>query len=184
MVLSIFKNKAAKAAMAKAKDDYIKAAELSDDSRSARSYKMRIGTRCRAHLDKVFVEGAKKTAAFQDQCASAAAEGKPRPEPPKASPFQTAKTLNGVVYTYVPPEFAEEVFSLGCRYQTMQIDVYKAISLVQEVADKVALDLDLDQPLTTLQFLRDEAEQDSPANDSAVSDTNSDEVLDDHDDNE
>ena len=66
----------------------------------------------------------------------------------------------------------------------MQIDVYKAISLVQEVADKVALDLDLDQPLTTLQFLRDEAEQDSPANDSAVSDTNSDEVLDDHDDNE
>lgn len=184
MVLSIFKNKAAKAAMAKAKDDYIKAAELKDDSRSARSYKMRIGTRCRAHLDKVFVEGAKKTAAFQDQCASAAAEGKQRPEPPKASPFQTAKTLNGVVYTYVPPEFAEEVFSLGCRYQTMQIDIYKAISLVQEIADKVALDLDLDQPLTTLQFLRDEAGQDSPIDDGAESDKSSDELLDDNDENE
>lgn len=182
MVLSIFKNKAAKAAMTKAKEEYIRAAELGDDSRSARAYKMRIGIRCRAHLDNVFVEGAKKTAAYQDQCATAAAEGKPRPEPPKASPFQTAKTLNGVVYTYVPPEFADEVFSLGCMYQTMQIDIYKAISLVQEIADKVALDLDLDKPLVTLQFLRDEAGQDNNIDQNTLSD--SDELLDNDDEND
>ena len=33
--------------------------------------------------------------------------------------------------------------------------------MVQQVADKVAFDLGLDQPITALQFLRSETEQDS-----------------------
>ena len=64
MVLSIFKNKAAKAAMAAAKNDYVKAAELNDDSRTTRAYKVRIGIRCRSHIDKVFIEAAKKNVAI------------------------------------------------------------------------------------------------------------------------
>lgn len=161
MALSIFKNKANRAAKAKAKADYYKAAELKGDSREARSYRIRVGIRCRSHIDKVFIEGAKKTAAYQDLCASAANAGKERPEPPVVNPFQSAKTLNGTVYTYIPLEFAEEIFSLGCMYQTMQIDIFKAITLVQEVADKVSIDLSLEQPFTTLQFLRDETGEDS-----------------------
>ena len=69
--------------------------------------------------------------------------------------------MNGVIYTYIPAEFADEIFSLGCMYQTMQIDINKAIAMVQQVADKVAFDLGLDQPITALQFLRSETEQDS-----------------------
>lgn len=161
MVLSIFKNKAAKIAMISAKNDYIKAAESNDDSRATRSFKVRIGIRCRSHIDKVFIEAAKKTVAFQDQCNVAAAQGKERPAPPKANPFQTAKTINGVIYTYIPEEFSDEVFSLGCMYQTMQIDINKAITMVQQVADRVAFDIGLDQPITALQFLRSENESES-----------------------
>ena len=42
-----------------------------------------------------------------------------------------------------------------------QIDINKAITMVQQVADKVAFDLGLDQPITALQFLRSETEQGS-----------------------
>jgi hypothetical protein len=69
-------------------------------------------------------------------------------------------------------------------YQTMQIDIYKAISLVQEVADKVALDLDLDQPFVTLQFLRDEAGQDSDVDQNTLSDSSTDELLDSDDEHD
>jgi hypothetical protein len=41
-------------------------------------------------------------------------------------------------------------------YQTMQIDAFKAITLVQEVAERVSFDLGLEDPIITLQFLRDE----------------------------
>lgn len=150
--------------MRQAKEEYIKAATLSSDSREVRSYKIRMGIRCRANLDKVFVEGARKTEIFQEKCMAAVAKGAEKPEPPKASPFQVVKTINGQTYTYVPEEFAQAVFDLGAMYQTMQIDAYKAITLAQETAAKVSLDIGLDEPFITLQFLRDEL-SDSEEND-------------------
>ena len=44
----------------------------------------------------------------------------------------------------------------GGQYQTMEIDAFRAIRLTQEIADKVSFDLDLEKPIVTLQFLRDE----------------------------
>ena len=156
MALSLFKNRAVKAAMRQAKDEYIKAATFDNESREARTYKIRIGIRCRANLDKVFIDGAKKTEIFQKKCMTAVARGIDKPTPPAANPFQTVKTISGQIYTYVPEEFAESVFSLGAMYQTMQIDAYKAITLAQEVADRMSFDLGLEEPIIALQFLRDE----------------------------
>lgn len=156
MALSLFKNRAAKTAMRHAKEEYIKAASLSSDSREARTYKIRMGIRCRAHLDKLFIDGAKKTEIFQQKCMTAVAKGLDKPAPPKLNLFQTVKTVSGQIYTYVPEEFAQSVFDLGSMYQTMQIDAFKAITLVQEVAGRVSFDLGLEDPIITLQFLRDE----------------------------
>ncbi len=167
MVLSIFKNKAVKTAQEKAKNEYIKAASLSNESRDERAYKSRISIRCRTHLDKVFIEGAKKTELFQERCLAAVASGADKPSPPHATPFQKAKTVSGEIYTYIPEEFEQEVFNLGAMYQTVQIDARKAITLAQEVAERVCYDLGLEESFIALQFLRDElqATDDSDSDD-------------------
>jgi len=156
LVLSVFKTKRSKAAKQEAKSIYVKAAMMSDSTRDARMFKLRVGLRCRGHMDKVFIEGAKKTERHHELCLAAVAKGLDTPESPTVSVFQAAKTLNKQIYTYIPPEFAEELFTLGGLYQTMQIDAAKAIVLAQEVAARVSLDLGLDDPLVALQFLRDE----------------------------
>jgi len=154
--LSVFKNKRSKTAKQEAKNVYVKAAMLSDSTRDERMFKLRVGLRCRGHMDKAFIEGAKKTESHQQLCLQAIAKGLEPPEPPTVNLFQTAKTLNKQIYTYLPPEFSEELFGLGGLYQTMQIDAAKAIVLSQDVAARVSLDLGLDEPLVALQFLRDE----------------------------
>lgn len=155
MALNIFKNKTT-AAKKQSKADYIRATELEGDSRQVRAFKMRIALRCRAHVDNAFIEGAKKTAQFQENCMLLAARGKEKPEPPKPSVFQSAKSLNGKVFTYLPPEFSEEIFSIGAMYQTTKVDAFEAIKLTQGVADKISFDLGLEEPFSALQFLRDE----------------------------
>ena len=156
MVLSVLNNRRSKAAKQEAKSLYVKAAMISDSSRDGRMFKLRVGLRCRGHMDKAFIEGAKKTERHQELCLASIAKGLDAPNPPSVSVFQTAKTLNKQIYTYLPPEFAEELFALGGLYQTMQIDAAKAIVLAQEVSARVSLDLGLDDPLIALQFLRDE----------------------------
>jgi hypothetical protein len=156
MVLSVFKGNRSKAAKQEAKKIYVKAAMLSGASRDERVFKLRVGLRCRGHMDKAFIEGAKKTESHQQLCLQAIAKGLDTPEAPAVSVFQVAKILDKQIYTYIPPEFSEELFALGGLYQTMQVDAAKAIVLAQEVAARVSLDLGLDDPLVALQFLRDE----------------------------
>ena len=156
MALGIFKNRAAKAARQQAKEDYIKVASLSQGDRGARAVKLRMSTRCKANLDKIFVEGAMKTALFQKQTVTALTKGAEKPEAPIANPYQKVKTVSGEIYTYLPEEFAEEVFRLGGMYQTLQVDINKAITLGQDIAERVSYDLGLDDCFIALQFLRDE----------------------------
>ena len=156
MVLSVFKGNRSKAAKQDAKKIYVKAAMLSGASRDERVFKLRVGLRCRGHIDKAFIEGAKKTESHQQLCLQAIAKGLDTPEAPAVSVFQTAEILDKQIYTYMPPEFSEELFALGGLYQTMQVDAAKAIVLAQDVAARVSLDLGLDEPLVALQFLRDE----------------------------
>jgi len=65
MVLSVFKGNRSKAAKQEAKKIYVKAAMLSGASRDERVFKLRVGLRCRGHIDKAFIEGAKKTESHQ-----------------------------------------------------------------------------------------------------------------------
>ena len=182
MVLPILKNRAIKKAMESAKASYVRAAELSGASRESRIFKSRIGGRCRVHLDKVFVEGAEQAEAYQAACLAAASEGNETPPMPEPRPFQTVKTQSETVYTYVPSEFAQEMYVLGNMYQTASIGPSETLKLAQELADKVSFDLGLDESFTALQFLRDELEEsnqsdedgDDDSGDSETAETSSD----------
>lgn len=174
MALSIFKRRGIKAAQQKSKADYIKVASLPESDRAARIVRLRMANRCKANLDKVFVEGAQKTALFQRQSIAALTKGSEKPVAPVANSYQRVKTVSGEIFTYLPEEFAEEVFRLGAMYQTQQIDIAKAITLGQEVAARVSSEIGLDEPFVALQFLRNELE----ASDTAEAEDNENNLMD------
>ena len=89
------------------------------------------------------------------------ARGEDKPPVPTPSYFHRVKTQGNENYTYtwIPDELTDEVFRIGARYQTVQIDAHQAIAMVQRVADEICQkDLKLDAPVKVLQFLRDELE--------------------------
>jgi len=156
MALSILKNRALKKAMEGAKMSYIKATKLSGLSRESRIFKARIAGRSKAHLDKVFVQGAESSEMYQEACLAALSEGNERPSMPCPKPFQTVKTKTETVYTYVPAEFAQEMFTLGSLYQSVSVSANEALKMAQDVADRVSFDIGIEEPFTAVQFLRDE----------------------------
>ena len=66
-----FKDSAKKKALLAAKSAYVEAATLKGDTREEVAFRRRIGFRSRTHLDKIFIEGATKTARHQDLCEQA-----------------------------------------------------------------------------------------------------------------
>ena len=145
--------------MKRAKAAYEKVISLTDDSREARSMKMRMGLLCRAHVDKTFISGAELTAAWQDKAAVALANREPLPEEPQAQRFQKIKTGETEVYVYLPDEFVNDIFALGAKYQRTQIAAPQAIGAVQNIVNQLCrYELGLQEPFQALSFLREELE--------------------------
>jgi hypothetical protein len=146
---------------AQAKANYEKVAALKSSSRESASVRVRIALLAKAHLDSAFVEGAERFGTWQELCMLAVARGEEKPEPPTPSYFHRVRTQGNEHYTYtwIPEELSEDVFNIGARYQTVQIDAHQAIAMVQRIADEICQkDLKLDAPFKALQFLRDELE--------------------------
>lgn len=143
--------------MQQAQAAYEKVISLREDGRETRSMRLGMALLCRTHLDKTFVAGAEQTALWLESCAAAAATGTPKPPPPKASLFQKARVSDADVQVYLPEEFANEAFSLGARYQRMEISAARAIELMQGLANQICYyELHIEHPFVALQFLRDE----------------------------
>ncbi len=137
---------------------YEKVVSLTQDTREARSLRVRMALLCRNHLDKTFIAGAELTSAYLDQVALSIARGQTRPEPPEASCFQYVKTTKGEdVCVYLPEEFVTEAFALGALYQRMQMDAPQVIGAMQGLADRLFIEhIKLTDSLPVLQFLREE----------------------------
>lgn len=142
----------------RARAAYEKVVALSSDTASARSMRKRMGLLCRAHLDKTFIAGAEQTAVHQEWLVLAKALSKRPPPLPVAPLFQVVSTADGeTVHVYMPPEYAQEAFALGRRYQTMEITAQQAINRMQHLANQMCMrELLLDKPFETLRFLRNE----------------------------
>ncbi len=154
--------------MKRAKAAYEKVISLTEDSREARSMKMRMGMLCRAHVDKTFIAGAELTAAWQDKAALALAQREPMPEEPEASRFQKIKTGEQEVYIYLPDEFVNDIFALGAKYQRTQISAQQAIDAVQNIVNQLCrYELGLQEPFQALTFLREELEAQAVAEEQA-----------------
>lgn len=151
---------------------YEKVVSLTTDTHDARSMRLRVGMLCKAHLDKTFVAGAQQTEAFEVAAALAVSQGKNRPEPPVATPFQTINSSSGSVCVYVPKEFAEEAFAIGALYQKTELTAEQSIEAMQRLADRISFDvLKLNSPFVALQFLRDELAAQGGAEDEGQDDS-------------
>ena len=153
------KSKKVREEMNQAKADFEKAMEFKEDSRQARAFKSKIGLRIRSSIDKIFIDGAEKFAKFAELRLAATAAGEEVPEPPKSSAFVKIKSVNGEIFSYLPEDKAEVVFQLGGRYQNVEIDAKTAIRRAQLIANQYTYELDLENSLVVLQFLREELEE-------------------------
>ncbi|OUT96719.1 MAG: hypothetical protein CBC01_07810 [Betaproteobacteria bacterium TMED41] len=140
------------------KADYQKAVNLKGDSKQEAGFRLRIGLRARACVDKIFIDGAEKFAAYSEMCLVAIAKDQPKPKPPEASPYPRIKTVNGEISGYLPEDLAKDIFELGGKYQNVEIDAKTAIRRAQVICNQVSYDLNLDNKIMALQFLRDELE--------------------------
>lgn len=155
MLGKLFGN-ADKEQMVKAKQEFEAAINAKDDSRETRSMKLRMGLRCRAVLDKTFIEGAERTAAHSEASMLAVANDEEKPKAPSPKAFQSIKSVNGEILAYLPLEYVEEVFKVGAAFQLEEASPEQAIELCQAVADKISEALDLDQPFEALGFLKEQ----------------------------
>jgi hypothetical protein len=125
--------------------------------RAGRAARSRMALMCRSAIDKAFVEGAKLTEAYQDSVARALVDGRERPAPPTPRHFLTVRVGAQDMLVYLPVAYAERAFNAGARYQRAEIDATTAVELVQKVLDDFCMvELDVDDELSALQFLRDE----------------------------
>jgi hypothetical protein len=115
-----------------------------------------VALRCKALLDKTFVDGAQRTERHEQAVIVAINNGKPQPEAPKARSFGTVPAFDHEVMAFLPQEFADRAFDLGRRYQRVEIDAKQAIDYMQALADEVCATLQVDPPFEALRFLRDE----------------------------
>jgi len=124
-----------------------------------RSFKMKIAHRTRAHIDLTFIEGAQKLGKYHQDHLTAVAKQLETPDKPNYTPFQKIKTLDSEVIAYLPNFEAQEIYALGGKYQTQQINASQALTEVQTIADTIFHKFDIAVSLTTLGFLRDELER-------------------------
>lgn len=171
-MLPIFNNKSPALLKKIAKQDFDKVAELEGDGRAARSLRVRMSLLSRAHLDKTFIDGAEKMAVYQDVMMAALAAGESLPPEPSFTVFQLIDTSAGkAVWVYLPEEYVEQVFQMGMRYQRMDMTAQTAIDAVQNILDQICrFEFKLNEPLTALQFLRDELAEGDEASHGAEGD--------------
>lgn len=144
-----------KEAMIAAKRDFETVSDP-DAPGSVRRIRSRVALRCKALLDKTFVEGAQRTERHEQAVIIAINEGKPQPEAPKARSFGTVPAFDHDVMAFLPQEVADRAFDLGRRYQRVEIDAKQAIDYMQALADELCATLQVDPPFEALRFLRDE----------------------------
>ena len=139
-----------------AKKEFEDACNSNDNTREMRSKRITTALRCRAVIDKTFIEVAEVYKKFSVSKLKAIWEQKPIPPIPKAPTFQTIKSINGEVIGYIPEKYASLVFEIAGNYQTEEITIETAIRQTQYIADEISKTLQLEESFKTLNFLRDE----------------------------
>ena len=141
--------------------DYEKAVKSLHD-RPALGIRLRLANRAKVNIEKTFLEAAKLTDTYESLKESYVDRDEPMEElkPPKLiDPYQLISTDNGVVISYIPEDYSEEIFKLGCSYQKCMITADKAKSIAQNVLNKICFELDVNKEIDVLEFLEEDSDE-------------------------
>ena len=139
-----------------AKTEFESACAETHEDKKSRANRVKIGLRCRAVIDKLFIEGAKEFEKYHKEKLEAIWEEKDPPKEPKPNNYQIIKSSQGDVVGYIPDEYAQAVYDIASDFQKKDISKEHAINLTQIVADNICNMLSLETSFNVLDFLRDE----------------------------
>ncbi|MFN3239052.1 MAG: hypothetical protein ACE37D_18630 [Pseudomonadales bacterium] len=152
MIWSLSRKSNSEKLKAQAKADYEFAA---NSDKATRSFRVKIALRCRAHIDRAFINSAKAAEAAENDDAEADSENEN-----EVTTYQLVKSADGYIYTYIPEDYAVTINQLGHEYQDGLIDTYTAITKAQVIADQISEELQLPDSFQTLSFLQIEDSND------------------------
>lgn len=150
MIWSLSRKSNSEKLKAQAKADYEFAA---NSDKATRSFRVKIALRCRAHIDRAFINSAKAAEATENDDTEADSES-------EVTTYQLVKSADGYIYTYIPEDYAATINQLGHEYQDGLIDTYTAITKAQVIADQISEELQLPDSFQTLSFLQIEDSND------------------------
>ena len=125
-------------------------------SRSSLGFRLRLANRAKINIEKTFLEAAKLTETYESLKEDYLRRDEPIEglESPKLiDPYQLISTDNGVVVSYIPEDYSEEIFKLGCSFQKCIITADKAKSIAQNVLNKICFELEINKDIDVLEFL-------------------------------
>jgi len=166
-MFSIFKGAESPEVLKKrAKQAYEKVVESSADTFEANRMRRGMALLCCAQLDKTFISGAERTADWQQMAAFAVSKGEDAPPLPKADCYQKIRSGKTDMWSYLPPEYADNAFLCGSKYQRTELSSEQAIAAMQQLADNICLsEIGLGFEIVVLKFLRQELTQSEKASD-------------------
>jgi len=141
--------------------DYEKAVKSLHD-RPALGIRLRLANRAKVNIEKTFLEAANLTDTYESLKEGYLSRNEPIQglESPKLiDPYQMIATDNGVVISYIPEEYSEEIFKLGCSYQKCIITSDKAKGMAQNVMNRICVELDINKEIDVLEFLETDSKE-------------------------
>ncbi|MAC66636.1 MAG: hypothetical protein CMK54_01290 [Proteobacteria bacterium] len=161
MVLDWFKNEKdeQESNVIEAQKEFELACSETHEDKKSRANRVRIGLRCRAVIDKIFIEGAEQFERYHNDKLQAIWDGNSEPKTPVPKNFQIIKSSKGDVLGYIPIDSAKQIYDIASDFQTKKISKKHAIGLTQLIADNICNMLGLETSFNVLDFLKDKGEE-------------------------
>ena len=161
LLKKFFSKKSIEELKEQSRSDYEKAIK-NLHNRPALGFRLRLANRAKVNIEKTFLEAAKLTDTYESLKEGYLSSDEPveELEPPRLiDPYQLISTDNGVIVSYIPEEYSEEIFKLGCSYQNCMITADKAKGIAQNVLNKICFELDINKEIDVLEFLEKDSEE-------------------------
>jgi hypothetical protein len=151
---SILPKKSVEELKQKSRLDYESATERTN--KMSLGFRLRLANRAKVNLEKTFLDGARLTEKYESLKEIHLAQQEPINdliEPKLDEPYKLIETDNGTIISFIPEEYAKEIFELGCSYQKCLLDADKSTLVAQGIFEKICVELRINKEITVLDFL-------------------------------
>jgi NAD+--asparagine ADP-ribosyltransferase len=119
----------------------------------------RLALRSKANVEKTFIDAAKNVEIYQKiRLEASLTNNNLELTPPKIeTSYQILQTDKGLIVSYIPFEYAEEVFKIGASYQNSELSVDQSKKKIENIFNRICKELNIYKEIPILEFLDDNA---------------------------